>query len=230
MQNKVMEIVKKICKAESVSCRGLDQQALARKLMDIANIPPEADIQEIPVNWDNMVLILFLLPNDKNYYSLFAGIGIDGNFHFELSITGKLLDNGYFDFFEEHGEKEQILPIDYFCKKELKIKDEYNPEVKIMYYHIEPIAVPKLTATTEENNKAILTNFYAAVEWLLSRGYEEYHEEYSNTINPAQQNIFYPLRSYRVLRNGHYKSVKIFQKAFGGCVISECNLQNEISM
>lgn len=113
--------------------------------------------------------------------------------------------------------------------KNLIVNREYNPRVKTMYYHIEPVAIHKLTATTEENNKAILTDFYAAVEWLLNRGYDEYNEEYSNTINPAQQNIFMALRSYRVMRNGHYKSVKIFQKAFGGCVISECNLQNETS-
>lgn len=109
----------------------------------------------------------------------------------------------------------------------LIVKGAYNPEVKTMYYNIEPVAVHKLTATTEENNKAVLTDFYASVEWLLSRGYDEYYEEYSNTINPVQQNIFMALRSYRVLKNGHYKSVKIFQRAFGGCVISECNLQNE---
>lgn len=114
--------------------------------------------------------------------------------------------------------------------KNLIVKGEYNPEVKTMYYYIEPVTVHKLTATTEENNKATLKDFYTAVEWLLSRGYDEYHEEYSNTINPAQQNIFTALRSYRVIRNGHYKSVKIFQRAFGGCVISECNLQNETSM
>ena len=74
--------------------------------------------------------------------------------------------------------------------KNLIVKGEYNPEVKTMYYHIDPVAVHKLTATTEENNKATLKDFYAAVEWLLSRGYDEYHEEYSNTINPGQQNIF----------------------------------------
>lgn len=115
-------------------------------------------------------------------------------------------------------------------EKELIVKGEYNSEVKIMYYYIEPVAVHNLTMTTEESNKAILKDFYAAVEWLLNRGYDEYHEECSNTINPVQQNIFIALRSYKVFKNGHYKSVKIFQKAFGGCVISECNLQNEASM
>lgn len=91
----------------------------------------------------------------------------------------------------------------------LIVKSEYNPEMKTMYYHIEPVAVHKLI-TTKEMNNAILSDFYAAVKWLLSRDYDEYYEEYSNTINPAQQNIFIPLRSYRVFKNGRYKSVKIF--------------------
>ncbi|NBH71548.1 hypothetical protein D3Z51_05830 [Clostridiaceae bacterium] len=113
-------------------------------------------------------------------------------------------------------------------KAELVINKEYSQEVKTMYYRMESVANCNwLQESVEELNKAILTDFYAAVEWLLKRGYDEYHEEYSNTINPAQQNAFAALRSYRVLRNGHYKSVKIFQAAFGGCYITECNLQNE---
>lgn len=112
--------------------------------------------------------------------------------------------------------------------KELVVKKEYDPKVKTMYYKTEPIEERNIFGlSTEELNKAILKDFYAAVEWLLKRGYDEYYEEYSNTINPAQQNIFYALRSYRITRNGHYKSVKIFQKFGGGCVITECNLQNE---
>lgn len=110
----------------------------------------------------------------------------------------------------------------------LIIKREYTPRVKTMYYHTESIANCNYFGTsTKELNNAVLADFYAAVDWLLSRNYDEYHEEYSNTINPAQQNTFIALRSYRVKRNGHYKSVKIFQKVFGGCVISECDLKNE---
>lgn len=48
MQNKVMSIVEKICSTESISCRGLDQSILARELMNLANIPQNADIQELP--------------------------------------------------------------------------------------------------------------------------------------------------------------------------------------
>lgn len=118
MQNRVMELVKTICNMESTDCRSFNKQDLARELMDLANVPKDADIQEIPLDWNNQVVILFLLPDDKNYYSLFSGIGNDGKFYFELSITGTLLDNGYFEFLEEHGQKDQVLPIDYFVKNQ----------------------------------------------------------------------------------------------------------------
>lgn len=116
MQNKVMAIVERICNIESISCRGLDQSGFARELMDLANIPQNADIQEIPLDWNNQVVILFLMPNDKNYYSLFAGIGNNGKFYFELSITG-ILEGEYFHFFQEDDKEEIVLPIDYFVSK-----------------------------------------------------------------------------------------------------------------
>jgi hypothetical protein len=90
---------------------------MARKLLDLANVPTNATIHEIPVNWDNQVVILFLLPNDDNYYSLFSGISKDGNFHFELSITGILSEN-IFDFYNEDKE----LDIDYFLNYEVVSK------------------------------------------------------------------------------------------------------------
>lgn len=113
MKNKVLELVKAICETNSTDCRGLNIKETARELMNLANIPENAEIEEIPLNWNNQVVILFLLPKDKNYYSLFAGIGNDNKFHFELSITGTLQDNGYFDFFTE----EEVLPINYFEKE-----------------------------------------------------------------------------------------------------------------
>jgi hypothetical protein len=112
MQNKIMQIVTEICSTQSANCRSLNKSDLARQLMDYAHVPSNAEIQEIPLDWDNMTEILFLLPNDTNYYSLFAGIGTDGNFHFDLSITGKLKGKR-FDFYDE----EKPLPIDYFTTK-----------------------------------------------------------------------------------------------------------------
>lgn len=111
MQDKVMQLVKEICNKESANCRSLNKTELARKLLDIANVPSNADIQEIPLDWDEQVIILFLIPNDINYYSLFAGIGKDNNFYFQLGITG-VLKGDEFDFFDE----DKIIDINYFCK------------------------------------------------------------------------------------------------------------------
>lgn len=113
---KIQKLVEEICNMKSTNCRSLNKSELARKLMDYANIPNDAKIMEIPMDWNNQVVILFIqnnLSDDYNYYSLFAGIGNDGKFYFELSITGTYttVSNGYyFNFFD----KDKILPIDYF--------------------------------------------------------------------------------------------------------------------
>jgi len=107
----------------------------------------------------------------------------------------------------------------------LEVKREYNPEVKVMGYITPGIKDSDLWDNDiDKMNKAILSDFYQAVEWLLGQGYEEYKEIQSNTINPAQQNAFTPLRVYRVKRNGHYKTVKIYHRFFGGCYIEETEL------
>lgn len=79
-------------------------------------------------------------------------------------------------------------------------------------------------ATTDELNKAILNDFYEVVKYILTKKeYDEIQELASNTINPAEQNIFIPLRTYKVFRNGHYKKISIFHRCFGGCIIKEQN-------
>ena len=113
MREKVLDIVSKICEMKSTDCRGLNKRDLAKKLLNLANVPENAEIEEIPLDWNNQVVVLFLIPGDKNYYSLFAGIGNDGKFYFELSITGVLESNGYFRFFES----EKIIDSSYFESK-----------------------------------------------------------------------------------------------------------------
>lgn len=76
-------------------------------------------------------------------------------------------------------------------------------------------------ATGEEGNELTLNDFYKAVEWLLSKGFDAYRELESNTLNPGQQNAFIPLRVYRVFKNGHYKTFKIYARCFGGIRITE---------
>lgn len=109
MRDKVMRLVSEICDMKSTNCRSLNKAVIARKLLNMANVPKNANIQEIPLDWNNQVVILFLVPGDDNYYSLFTGIGNDGNFYFELTITG-ILNGDMFEFFDE----EKPLNIDYF--------------------------------------------------------------------------------------------------------------------
>lgn len=128
MKNKIMEIVTKICDTQSTNCRSLNKAELAKELLAIANVPENAEIQEIPVDWNNQVVVLFLLPNDNNYYSLFAGIGNSGNFYFKLTITGVIAENGEeFDFFET----EKDLDIDYFLSKNQNISSIEDKQYQI---------------------------------------------------------------------------------------------------
>ena len=104
----------------------------------------------------------------------------------------------------------------------MKIIKKYYPEVKQMTYICNDAKADyKFEMTTEELNKRILKDFYEAVEWLLKQGYEEYKEIISRTINPAEQNVFLPLREYRILKNGRYKIFKIYSRFLGGWCITE---------
>jgi hypothetical protein len=105
----ILELVDQICNKESENCRSLNKIELARKLLDIANVPTGAEIQEIPLCWNKQVVILFTIENNNNYYSLFSGIGTDNNFYFELSIDGTVKNNDI-TFYDE-----QIpLSLDFF--------------------------------------------------------------------------------------------------------------------
>jgi hypothetical protein len=116
MKEKILELVDRICSMESLNCRSLNKSELARKLMDIAEIPMDAIIHEIPLDWDRQVEIMFTVPEDTlhkvNYYfGLFAGIGTDGNFHLDLFKCGEWNKKyGYFDFYV----RDKLIPIDYF--------------------------------------------------------------------------------------------------------------------
>lgn len=76
MKMDFMKIVKEICSIESANCRSLNKSEVARKLMDMIDIPRSAEIQEIPLDWNDQVEILFTIPEDKYYYGLSAGHGI----------------------------------------------------------------------------------------------------------------------------------------------------------
>lgn len=104
------------------------------------------------------------------------------------------------------------------------MKNYYDADTKTMnYFTEEPEKLNDLFSSDRDTmNAAILKDFYKAVEWVLKKsGYDDYREIQSNTINPAQQNAFIPLREYRVKKNGHYKTVKIFHRFWGGCCVTE---------
>ena len=133
MRDKAMNLVSEICNMKSTNCRSLNKAAIARELLNLANIPKNANIQEIPLDWNNQVVILFLIPGDNNYYSLFAGIGNDGKFYMELTIAG-VLNGNTFEFYDE----EIPLSIDHFKEKRMKhtYKVSYSymqPRIKSMY-------------------------------------------------------------------------------------------------
>ena len=110
---KFMLLVKEVCNMEATDCRSLNKSKLARELMNLVNIPQNAEIYEIPLDWDDEVVILFMLPNDKNYYSLGAGHWLDGTERLILSITGRWKGRE-FKFFQEEGKEDIPLPLNYF--------------------------------------------------------------------------------------------------------------------
>ena len=149
MKDKVMCLVSQICDAPSTDCRSLNKSALAREILNLANVPQNANIQEIPLDWNNQVVILFLLPDDINYYSLFAGIGNDGKFYFELTVTG-ILTKGRFEFISEE------IPLDINHFKNPKItKSEIEREV---YARIQ-----EEIDDMKQTNESLLTWLYSGI-------------------------------------------------------------------
>lgn len=84
--------------------------------------------------------------------------------------------------------------------------EEITPRYKYAGYITSPTQEWPWPHETDEMNHQILTDFYGAVEWLLSQGWDEYHELCSNTINPAQQHAFLPLREFRTNNRRHKRN------------------------
>lgn len=119
----VLKIVDRMCATESIGCRALNKSPDARLLMDGLNIPKEAEIWEIPLDWDRQVVVVFGLPNDRNYYCLFAGVGTDGNFYYRVSIEGRITNGHVQELFDDI----IVLPDDYFTnyRKEQTMWDDF---------------------------------------------------------------------------------------------------------
>lgn len=93
----LIEIVDEICQQEAHGCRALNLDI--NSLLQMSEIH-NADIWEIPVHENHQVVVLYKLPDDNRYYSLFAGIGLDGNTHLEISIEGTVNGN-HINFYDE---------------------------------------------------------------------------------------------------------------------------------
>jgi hypothetical protein len=76
----------------------------------------------------------------------------------------------------------------------------------------------KLSATIEEINKETLESMYRVQDAIFRLfGKCEMIEIEANTINPAQQNIFLPLKAWNINLVGCYAIVRIHQRGLGGC-------------
>ena len=85
----ILKIVSEVCGMVSLDCCSLNKSVEAFKLFKFADINKEdVTIHEIPLDWNNQVDIYFSIRDDKNYYSLFAGIVNDGSFCFQLEKIG----------------------------------------------------------------------------------------------------------------------------------------------
>lgn len=84
MNEKVMKIVESICNT-TTNCRGiLNNEQYINSLLELKGIDAnEVDIYEMPVNWNNQVVILYKVKLTNEHRELFAGIGTDGKFYFE---------------------------------------------------------------------------------------------------------------------------------------------------
>lgn len=115
MEEKIMELVRIICTMESMNCRSLNKRHEARKIMDFFEIPADAIIHEIPLDWDNQVEIMFTIPEDNvhkvNYYfGLYTGV-YNGKLTIGLMKCGEWnKKHDYFDFYI----RDKIIPTDYF--------------------------------------------------------------------------------------------------------------------
>lgn len=102
-----------ICATTPTDCRSLNKADLGRKLLDLLNVPTTVEITEIPLDWDGQVEICFVVPENANVFSLYAGKWLDGSESCYVAITGRQReDNGkvWYDFFQI----EEILLDDYF--------------------------------------------------------------------------------------------------------------------
>ena len=116
MENKYkdfMSVVREICTRIPTKCRSLNMVDLARRLMDMINVPQNAEIFEIPLNWQNQVGITFIIPGYPVAFGLYAGYWKNGTESMQLEITGVICKDDHSTYID-YWKKEMKLPLDYF--------------------------------------------------------------------------------------------------------------------
>lgn len=78
----------------------------------------------------------------------------------------------------------------------------------------------KWISDVQEMNHETLNSMYRVQDKLYSLfGKCEMRETSANTINPAQQNIFIPLKTWIINLGGCFAEIKIQQRALDGCFV-----------
>ena len=120
MNKNFMPIVEKICSFPPSALNrteedGIELLNLCRTLMDMVNIPSNAEIYEIPLMEHNQVAIYFFLEgDDEKEYCLNAGHWLDGTISMELEAYGKEINEHGIEMYTAF----ESLPLDYFGNHE----------------------------------------------------------------------------------------------------------------
>lgn len=115
-KNNFMPIVEKICSLPSSALDRTEEDGkellnLCRTLMDMVNIPSNAEIYEIPLMKNNQVVIYFFLENDdEKEYCLNAGHWLDDTISMKLEAYGKETHEYDIEMYTAF----ESLPLDYF--------------------------------------------------------------------------------------------------------------------
>ena len=148
-----MPIVEKICSfppsaLDRTEEDGKELLNLCRTLMDMVNIPSNAEIYEIPLMKNNQVVIYFFLENDdEKEYCLNAGHWLDDTISMKLEAYGKETHEYDIEMYTAF----ESLPLDYFENHETN-DEKKETTMNKNYYGTEFYGTEKW----EEQKKGIL--------------------------------------------------------------------------
>ena len=102
MENKYkdfMSVVREMCTRIPTKCRSLNMVDLARRLMDMINVPQNG--------------LTFIIPGYPVAFGLYAGYWKNGTESMQLEITGVICKDDHSTYID-YWKKEMKLPLDYF--------------------------------------------------------------------------------------------------------------------